>query len=141
MKELSEPAQKVFAAAIVKLGKRQHLRIGNAQGSYMPLVVEAIGFTKFVGNETTFRVYSFAHYGQQNGDAMRDPDVVMLRCPATGTLYPISFRNDYVGIENDALVYNDDGGITGVHEKMQTDIATFCTMWASNLHHQQGLGK
>lgn len=141
MKELSKPAQKVFAAAIDKLGKEQHVKIDNKPGNYMPLVVELIGATHFEGSDTKFRVYSFAHYGEQNGDAMRDPDVTMLRCPTTGNLYPITWRNDYVGIDNDTLVYNDAGAVTGVREKGQKDIAAFCTMWAVNLCEQQGLGK
>ena len=147
MTPLANKARQVFAAAIAKLGQRQHLKIDNNHGTYMALVVERIGSTRYAGARADgkppmlFPVYSFAHYGEQNGDAMRDPDVTMMLHPETGDLYPITYRNDYIGKSDDALVYNDDGHITGHRPKMQASIASFCGPWASNLRHQQGLGK
>lgn len=47
----------------IKGGENLHLRLEN--GGWMPLVVEV--FTNMV---------SVAHYGEMNGDAMRDPEIV-----------------------------------------------------------------
>lgn len=147
MKSLTKTAQKVFAAAIARLGEGQHVKIDAAAGTYMALVVEQIGTTRYAGPRadgkpaTVYPVYSFAHYGEQNGDAMRDPDVTMMRCPSTGDLYPITFRNDWIGKSDEALVYDDNGYIRGHRPKMQASITSFCTTWAANLKHQQGLGK
>ena len=141
MKALSKTAQKVFTAAIAKMGNTHHVKIDTKPGTYMALVVEAIGATRFTGTDAKFRVYSFAHYGEQNGDAMRDPDVCMLQSPTTGELYPIAFRNDYAGVDQEALAYDDAGDIRGHRPKMQRDITAFCTLWAANLRDQQGLGK
>lgn len=40
---------------------------------YMDLCIEALGYNDHEGRP----VYSVAHYGEQNGDLMRDPDVTM----------------------------------------------------------------
>jgi hypothetical protein len=48
------------------------------------------------------RAISVAHYGEQNGDLMRDPEMCFeLSLPFGGklTLDPFYWRNDYLGIE------------------------------------------
>jgi len=138
MKPLNKSAEKVFRSAIAKLGEGTHVKIDNSEGTYMPLVVERIGSVAFASTpDKPFKLYSFAHYGEQNGDAMRDPDVVMLDSPAG--LFPVSFRNDYVGVDNEALGYDANGNITGFRNRMQADIVSFCNTWAKNLKDQQDL--
>jgi len=141
MKAVSKSARKVFDAAIARLGVDNHVVIGQTGGAYIPLVVEKIGQTHFTGNTAMYDLFSFAHYGQQNGDAMHDPEVVMFKEPLSGDLYPISWRNDYVGVEKNDVSYGEDGGIRGIKINQQADNAAFCNMWAKNLKDQQGLGK
>ena len=62
----------------------------------MTLVIEATGESGTMG----FPVLSVAHYGEQNGDLMRDPKM----CFEIGSndepnLDPFYFRNDYMGVE------------------------------------------
>lgn len=141
MKAVNKSARKVFDAAIARMGTGNHVVIGQAGGAYIPLVVEKIGQTHFTGQTAMYDLFSFAHYSSQQGDAMRDPEVVMFKEPLSGDLYPISWRNDYVGSDKQDCSYGEDGGIRGVKINQQADNASFCNMWAKNLKDQQGLGK
>ena len=142
MKAVSKSARKVFDAAIARMGVDGHVAINTKPDTYQALVVEKIGSTYFAGTEgTKYALYSFAHYGPCNGDAMRDPDVVMMQCPRTGDLFPISWRNDWVGSDKQDCTYGEDGGIKGIRVRQQADNASFCNMWAKNIKDQQGLGK
>ena len=143
MKSVSKQAENVFRAAINRVHKQKFdgvecpWRIGTPGGVIMPLCVEQIGSTRF-GKSEPLPLWSFAHYYEQNGDAMRDPDVVMMDAP--GGLFPISFRQDGLGLNQEAVTYDEnDGRIIGVRVKMQADIASFCNTWSRNLAHQQGL--
>lgn len=64
-------------------------------GGYMPLTVELIS-APVEGEEYDL---SLCHYGEQNGDLMRDPEMVIRVYPATRVAIPIYFRNDYAGVE------------------------------------------
>ena len=85
-------------------------------GGYMPLSVEDIGQSA-EGN----RLISICHYGEENGDLMRDPDMVFEVCasPAPATAEPLSFRNDYMGLMQEVYRYDDDGKKTAVNPKLK----------------------
>ena len=61
----------------------------------MPLSIEDIG-----PSAEGHRLISLCHYGEQNGDLMRDPDMVfqILDLGDGSIAEPISFRNDYMGL-------------------------------------------
>src|SRR5574337_350632 len=67
-----------------------HLRL--ERDPFLPLVIERLG-----------SLISIAHYGEQNGDLMRDPEV----CFRFGSWEPLSFQQDYIGYF--AEVYRDVG--------------------------------
>jgi hypothetical protein len=138
MKALSKEAELIFRVAMARCGTGSgaSCKIDQAPGRYIALCVEQIGSVDYCG--TVFPLWSFAHYGEQNGDAMRDPDVVMMDAGLQG-LFPVSWQNDYVGMDDDCLVYDDSGRATGYRVKTQADLAAFCGMWAGNLREQQGL--
>jgi hypothetical protein len=70
------------------------LRIDNPP--YMPLSIEATDESGPCG----LPALSVAHYGEQNGDLMRDPEMCFELGLAGGAhLNPFYWRNDYVGIE------------------------------------------
>lgn len=87
MKAISKTAEKIFRAAIAKVEEQKAAgadcpwRIGESGGAFMPLCVEHVGSVKFGNSEKALPVLSFAHYYEQNGDAMRDPDITMLDAP------------------------------------------------------------
>ena len=115
---------------------KQHVEIGEG-GSYTPLVVERIGEIRYKSGQA-FPLFSFAHYGVKNGDLMLDPYVAMI-VAETG-MYPISYRNDFAGINYEAVIYDAGGCFESVRNGPQADIVAFCDMWARNLREQQESG-
>ena len=110
-------------------------KIDNSNGAYMPVCVEIIN------KVPAGKIVSVAHYGEQNGDAMRDPDVCFLEGHRNNktAYFPISFRNDYLGINREAVVFNDLGEISGWRPHEQRDNALFCNTWMQNIEQQQGI--
>lgn len=78
---------------------------------YMPLSVEEIG-----DSQDAHRLVSLCHYGKQNGDLMRDPDIVFLfhNLPDSAAAEPASYRNDYLEIVQDVYQYDEVGKRTHV---------------------------
>ncbi|HBA82692.1 MAG TPA: hypothetical protein DCZ95_01240 [Verrucomicrobia bacterium] len=117
--------------AIAKAGGG-HTKIDNAPGHFMAACVEIIG--KVDGHND---LVSVAHYGEQNGDAMRDPDIVFEVSEIHA--WPISYRNDYMGINNEAVEYDENGMFHGCRRKMQADITDCANMLLRNIAAQQGI--
>ncbi len=70
------------------------LKIGNLP--YMALVIEALVESGPMG----LPALSVAHYGEQNGDLMRDPEMCFeLGFSGGAHLDPFYWRNDYTGTE------------------------------------------
>ena len=101
---------------------------------YMPLSVEDIGHSA-EGN----RLVSICHYGEQNGDLMRDPEMVF-EIHAHGMAEPLSFRNDYMGVMQEVYRYDDSGKKTHVNAKLKAELKSFARTWFSNLKDQGFLG-
>ena len=144
MKALNKTSAAIFQAAIDRIPAgetRIKLDAGDHEhgGSIMALCVEKIGVNEY-GD-----LYSFAHYYLQNGDMMRDPDVVMLRSINPDALtgkhqfFPISYRQDGLGIDRDSVIFNTDGPGWKIDKRGQADLCAFCNLWAGNLRGQQGL--
>lgn len=101
-------------------------KLDNAPGSFQALCVEHIDQGHF----------SLAHYGEQNGDAMRDPEVIFW---FDGQDYfPYYFRNDYMGQERYWVDF-EGGKPVRCHPRMQADLASFCNTWLRNIEAQQGV--
>ena len=99
----------------------------------MPLSVEDIGQSAD-GN----RLISICHYGEQNGDLMRDPDMVFelhawADAPAAE---PLSFRNDYMGLLQEVYRYDDSGKKTHVNVRLKQELTSFAKTWFKNLEQQ-----
>jgi hypothetical protein len=77
-------------------------------------------------------VYSVSHYGKQNGDLMSDPDMTFGM--KEGKFYPLSFRNDYAGVDQEVISYNG-----AVDLRQQKELAEFAEMWFNNIVDQQEL--
>lgn len=104
---------------------------------YMPLSVEDIGQSA-EGN----RIIAISHTGEQNGDLMRDPEMVFeIHTYASPDMAePLSFRNDYMGIMQEIYRYDDDGKKTHVNAKLKQDLKFFAKTWFQNLKDQGFLG-
>jgi len=75
-------------------------------------------------NPAGIREVSVCHYGEQNGDLMRDPEIVFL--VQDHKELPTYFRNDYAGVER-----------FDVHKSSQIiEIQNFVKLWVKNLEAQ-----
>jgi hypothetical protein len=104
---------------------------------YMPLSIEAIGASAD-GN----RLISLCHYGEQNGDLMRDPEMVfeLFTHGEASAAEPLSFQNDYMGLFQEVYRYDDDGKKTHVNTRLKQELTFFARTWFTNLKDQGFLG-
>ena len=100
---------------------------------YMPLSIEAIG-TSADGN----RLISLCHYGEQNGDLMRDPEMVfeLFTHGEASAAEPLSFQNDYMGLFQEVYRYDDAGKKTHVKTRLKAELKSFARTWFKNLKEQ-----
>jgi hypothetical protein len=106
-----------------------YLKIDNPP--YMELVIEAMDESGPLG----LPALSVCHYGEQNGDAMRDPEMCFELGFAGGAhLIPFSWRNDYVAVEqvSRAIVRDHYVALLELHKQHEK----FATTWDNNLRLQ-----
>ena len=97
---------------------------------YMDLVIENLYYTDFEGNP----VYSMSHYGEQNGDLMCDPDMTFSINDKTGSIRPMSFQNDYMGLYQ--RVFKTQNGKTLYNPRLLADLDSFLWQWWQNIINQ-----
>lgn len=107
------------------------LKIDNAP--YMELVIEAVGEPGPSG----LPALSVSHYGVQNGDLMRDPEMcfeLMTTEDGTVSLDPYYWRNDYVAIEqwSRTIVRGHYVQLSELHRQHKS----FARTWDKNLRYQ-----
>lgn len=124
MHSLNERSIKLLETLIAQLDD-DYLKLDKVPGTYMPLIVEKVtdepGFTA---------VYSLAHYGKQNGDLMADPEMTFGE--NEHEFYPLSFRNDYVGVYQNVFAEK-------VNIKLQHELVAFANKWLHEIMCQQKL--
>ena len=79
---------------------------------------------------------SVAHYGEQNGDLMRDPEMIF-EAEESGdetNLVPFYWRNDYAGIEQYSAFAEE--GQTLFNAKLKREHIAFARIWDSKLKAQ-----
>jgi hypothetical protein len=96
---------------------------------FMPLNVEVIG--KGPGGGLLLAI---SHTYVQNGDLMRDPEVVAEVTPGSSEWLPISFRQDNMGILHEAVV--SEGGVFLFHHGLVADLKRFMEFWDRNIREQ-----
>ena len=113
------------------LGGAQAVRI--TVPGFMPLLVEQIG-----SSEDGHRLVSLCQYGEQNGDLMRDPDLVFMvtDLPNGTAAEPVSFRNDYLGIVQNVYRYDESGRRTHVVPSLKQELKEFARDWLATLREQ-----
>ncbi|NGZ95307.1 MAG: hypothetical protein CV089_04085 [Nitrospira sp. WS110] len=101
--------------------------------SYMSLSIEDIGMSP-----DGHRLVSLCQYGEQNGDLMRDPDIVFLfhTVPGDEAAEPVSFRNDYLGISQEVYRYDETGRRTHVVPSLKQELKEFARAWFATLRDQ-----
>jgi hypothetical protein len=98
--------------------------------SYMPLAIQFIG----VGPRG-MPLVSVMHHYLQNGDVMRDPDVEF-EIDTEGGWHPISYRQDSVGLMQEAVFADPQSGRVMVRPKLVRDLRRFAATWSNNLDEQ-----
>ena len=98
--------------------------------AYMPVIVERVGHIHGYGE-----IISIAHYGQQNGDPMADPDMEFVI--VGGDYYPISYRNDYLYQQQDVFTLDSEGKPEKLNKILQEHLASFANHWMKNIADQQ----
>ena len=101
-----------------------YLKIENSP--YMALVIEATD-----SGPSGLPAISVAHYGEQNGDLMRDPEMCFELASEEGSqLDQFYFRNDYMGVEQWSRTIERSHNIhlTRLHEQHKQ----FAKEWDNN---------
>lgn len=83
-------------------------------------------------------VVSVAHYGEQNSDPMRDPEMLFEVVEEEGRhpeFLPFYFRNDYAAVEQWSR-RRDEAGSLHCQPKLTRDLEQFAKMWDRNLRDQ-----
>jgi hypothetical protein len=112
--------------------RTRYLRLENPP--FMRLVIEVIGGLYPNG---AYEV-SVAHYAEQNGDAMRDPEITFLAVPsAQGTTWtPLTYENSYLGAYQVVAEVNREGLIVVKQPRAMNDLRDFANQWDRNLKEQ-----
>jgi len=100
----------------------------------MRLVIEVIGGPYPNG---AYQL-SVAHYGEQNGDAMRDPELTFLVTPVErGRAWtPLTYENSYLGCYQVAAEVNELGEVTVRDQRLLRDLRHFAKQWDGNIKDQ-----
>ena len=106
--------------------KEKYLKIKNEP--YMPLVIEWVGSGPY-GTE----LISVAHYYTQNGDAMRDPEMVFT-ISKLGFWMPMSFQQDNLGLYQEAISIRDGSFFTNA--ALIRQLQEFALTWDRNIAAQ-----
>ncbi len=128
--------------AILKMAGGWHpglnLKIENPP--YMALVIEGMDESGPMG----LPAISVAHYGEQNGDLMRDPEMCFeLGLGGGAHLDPFYYRNDYVDVEQWSRDIQSNGYVHRVrdtsyvhHVNLHRQHKQFAEQWDKNLRSQ-----
>lgn len=123
---------KTLLSILEKAGGWHHglyLKIDNPP--YMELVIESMDESGPCG----LPAISVCHYGQQNGDLMRDPEMCF-ELGAAGGLHLSSFyyRNDYLGLEQwSRFIRDDQYAVNAILHRRHEE---FAALWDRNLAAQ-----
>ena len=106
--------------------KANQIKIKN--GGYMDLVIEYVGT-----GPRGLPLISVAHYFEQNGDLMADPEMTF-EISALGGLYPISYTQHSLGLYQVAIWTEE--GKTYHKPRLSHQLAAFAKTWSNNLRMQ-----
>ena len=123
MTPITERAQKVFEALVFGLSPAESRTVDTEAGTFMAVQVERLTDTRF----------AIAHYFEQGGDLVPDPDMEFWRGP-DGRIYPVAvqFATGHYGL---AMAFPKEG--PAVYEAEQKDQARFASFWLANIRAQQ----
>ncbi len=129
-RNLNRRATTVFFKVLEHLKETDHVKIDNANNTFMPLIAERLYNGVVMYLEGT--VYSFAHYYKQNGDLIADPDMTFFVCDQTRKVYPLTYQ-DYRQYDEGIISRGEKWFVA----RVQHHITTFANLWMNNIYYQQ----
>lgn len=128
MKPINKTAGRILdkLIALADESPTGHVRIANCD-AFMPVIVERLSPDRV----------SVAHYGEQNGDLMADPEMEFWHGP-DGRYYPAAFQNSYLATYRKAIEFVDSKPMA-FYKREQADQASFAGQWMRNIKAQQGI--
>jgi len=110
--------------------KNDNFYIRLEKPAYMRLVIELVGEGPINGDP----LISVAHYYEQNGDPMRDPEIVFEVGDDLRSWTPIEYQQDSLGVYHRA-VFMDEGGLK-INPKLLGSLTSFARTWDKNIREQ-----
>ena len=103
-------------------GEYRYLELRSGENSgYMPLIIQSIGENEI----------AIAHTYIQNGDIMYDPEMTFRIDPVEGTLEPLTYQQDALGLYQQ--VYPEPGKWI---PRLRNDLSAFTDQWLKNIEVQ-----
>ena len=134
IKPLSPKAYQIFKVLVDMARADEEYATKLDRSEFMPVYIEIV--YKVSGSEEHV---SIAHYGQENGDLMRDPEMIFFHDRKDGKAYAMNYRNDYGGTWEVSIKEGDDGRPSQVNQVRQRQHTEFAELWLKNIKNQQGL--
>jgi hypothetical protein len=129
--KLSPQAETVMDTLTAGMTVSDHKKIDNTEGTFMALHVEGIGKCNLGP------IFSLAHYYEQHGDLMRDPEMLFIQAE-DGGYYPAEIWQDAVNSHSVGVLI-EDGMAVSIDETEQADLTVFAEVWLKNIRVQQRL--
>jgi hypothetical protein len=123
MKAVNEKSKSILNKLWELADKNGYYKLNN-DPTFIPVTLEIVGKNQL----------SICHYGESNGDLMRDPEMVFYK--QSDDWFPIYFRNDWVGVEEFSCSERL-GQLVINNEEHQQDQAEFANLWLLNIEGQQ----
>lgn len=136
MRKINQEAAKTFQKLIKAMGEEKHARIDNSNGTFMPVHIELLNSNKDLAGRPV-SIYSIAHYFEQNGDLVPDPDMVFAvsnRDP--DYIWPTAIQTQFYYREG---LREGEDGKWSINVREQKDQAIFAGQWMKNIKDQQNL--
>ena len=122
---ISKTAQATLEALLGNMQPGESRKIDNTGATFMPVHVEYLSADRV----------SVAHYYEQNGDMMADPDMEFWR------FYPINFTMHGMGVYRECIEFGRDGKPADVDRNGSRELCSFTATWMANIRDQQGSDK
>ena len=110
--------------------KRRDNHISVENEPYTRFAAECLCFTDYKDRP----VYYIAHYSEQNGDLMADPEIEFAVDEAAQTIEPRLYRSDYAGRYDE--VYKEKNGDLMYSRRLRASLDDALHYWLANLRRQ-----
>lgn len=142
MKKINQEATKTFCQLMDKMGIEEYRQF--TSGGFMPLTMEQITGAECISTPYgAGQRYSLYHHYLQNGDVMRDPEMVFIVIDhrkdvkeyALAAVYPQLYRQDGLGIYEESITI-ENNRLTTYKPARQAAHCSFANQWLKNIKWQ-----